>query len=593
MAWTEWRDPAQENALFDALSLDAPWALIERFAGLVRESGTAAEAEAVAAITTQLEQWSIPYTVQHPVCLISLPRASALEVYGPTARTVTAKTPAMSVATGGNPLRGQLAYLPSGYARGVGDLFSATLAADAAQVAGKIVLTEGLPMPAHVAELTRLGARAAVFISPGERIHEGICTTIWGTPDLDSAARQPTLPVLEVNRSDGAQLIAEAQAGPVEVGVITRLETRWRPIPVLVAEIRGAEDPDRFVLLHGHLDSWHGGVGDNATGDALLLELARVFHQRRNQLRRTLRVAWWSGHSHGRYAGSTWYADEFALDLAEHCIAQVNSDSPGCRWATTYDHLTVMSETEALVRAAAHDATGLEIGPERPPRAGDYSFNNIGVSGCLMLSSTMAEADRAAHDYYAVGGCGGNIAWHTEDDTLEIADRDVLARDLRFYTAIVTRLINAPLHPLDFRQTVREMQATLARYNAAAEPTVSLIAASAVASPLAAELERDYSSASALRERPATDPAVQRFNAIARALSRLLVPVNYSRQGAFRHDPALDVPPLPDLAPALLLHGENRDSDEARVIRAHLIRGRNRLIWTLRQARALVAQPPG
>jgi hypothetical protein len=29
------------------------------------------------------------------------------------------------------------------------------------------------------------------------------------------------------------------------------------------------------------------------------------------------------------------------------------------------------------------------------------------------------------------------------------------------------------------------------------------------------------------------------------------------------------------------------------VIRAHLIRGRNRLIWTLRQARALVAQPPG
>ena len=24
--------------------------------------------------------------------------------------------------------------------------------------------------------------------------------------------------------------------------------------------------------------------------------------------------------------------------------------------------------------------------------------------------------------YYPVSGCGGNIAWHTEDDTLEIAD---------------------------------------------------------------------------------------------------------------------------------------------------------------------------
>jgi N-acetylated-alpha-linked acidic dipeptidase len=592
MAWTEWRDPALEEALLGALTLDAPWDLIERFAGLVRESGTDAEAAAVAAVTARLDEWGVPYTLHHPVCLISLPRESALAVYGSAARTVTAKTPAMSAATGDEPLRGELTYLPSGYAHGVEDLFSANLPADAAQVAGKIVLTEGLPMPAKVADLTRLGARAAVFISPGARIHEGICTTIWGTPDLDSVGRQPTLPVLEVNHADGAQLIAEAQAGAVEVGVITRLETRWRPIPVLVAEIRGAADPDQFVLLHGHLDSWHGGVGDNATGDALLLELARVFHQHRNRLQRTLRVAWWSGHSHGRYAGSTWYADEFAIDLAEHCIAQVNSDSPGCRWATTYDHLTVMSETEALVRAAAHDATGLDIAPERPPRAGDYSFNNIGVSGCLMLSSTMAETDRAAHGYYAVGGCGGNIAWHTEDDTLEIADRDVLARDLRFYTTVVARLVNAPLHPLDFRQTVREMQATLGRYNAAAEPTVSLIEASAEAAALAAELERYYTGAGALLDRPATDPAVQRFNAIARALSRLLVPVNYSRQGAFRHDPALDVPPLPDLAPALLLHDGNRESDEARVIRAHLIRGRNRLIWTLRQARGLVARPP-
>jgi hypothetical protein len=38
----------------------------------------------------------------------------------------------------------------------------------------------------------------------------------------------------------------------------------------------------------------------------------------------------------------------------------------------------------------------------------------------------MSDADRGERDYYMVGGCGGNIAWHTEGDTLEIADRDVL-----------------------------------------------------------------------------------------------------------------------------------------------------------------------
>ena len=35
--------------------------------------------------------------------------------------------------------------------------------------------------------------------------------------------------------------------------------------------------------------------------------------------------------------------------------------------------------------------------------------------------------------YYPVGGCGANIAWHTENDTLEIADKDNLMRDLRVY----------------------------------------------------------------------------------------------------------------------------------------------------------------
>ncbi len=32
-------------------------------------------------------------------------------------------------------------------------------------------------------------------------------------------------------------------------------------------------------------------------------------------------------------------------------------------------------------------------------------------------------------------------------------------------------------------------------------------------------------------------------------LGRLLVQVNFTRDGAFRHDPAVPIPPLPDLAP--------------------------------------------
>jgi hypothetical protein len=71
-------------------------------------------------------------------------------------------------------------------------------------------------------------------------------------------------------------------------------------------------------------------------------------------------------------------------------------------------------------------------------------------------------------------------------------------------------------------------------------------------------------------------------------LARLLVPVNFSRVEAFRHDPALGVPPLPDLAPALSYPAIGDDVARRGVLRAHLTRGQNRLVWALVQAREVV-----
>src|SRR5439155_1088660 len=124
---------------------------------------------------------------------------------------------------------------------------------------------------------------------------------------------------------------ALAEAGAVKVRYATKLVEVVRPIPVLVAEIRGTVEPETFVLLHGHIDSWHQGIGDNATGDATLLEVARVLVQHRQHLRRSVRIAWWSGHSHGRYAGSSWFADTFATAIDANCILPFNCDAPGSR----------------------------------------------------------------------------------------------------------------------------------------------------------------------------------------------------------------------------------------------------------------------
>ena len=581
----QWTDPAFEREVLESITLDVPWKLVEAFSTLVRLSGSPEERQAVELVMAELAKAGVPHQLYEPECFISIPLAASVRVLGPNGASYRAKTPAMSVSTDGEEISGDVVYVSSRGGSNVGDVFSTGVDLGGVDATDKIVLTEGMASPGKVADVMAAGAKAGIFINPGEAIHEGICTTIWGTPDLDSMARQPSIPVIAVNNPDGQELIAAARRGD-PVALTTKLDTRWRTIPILVAEIPGTEVPDEFVLLHGHLDSWHVGIGDNATGNATLLELARVFWQRRDRLARSLRLAWWSGHSHGRYAGSTWYADTFAVDLARGCVAQVNCDSPGCRWTTTYNDLTAMSETEPFVDAVIRATTGITPQPERPPRAGDYSFNGIGLTSLYMLSSTMSDEDRAAKGYYAVGGCGANIQWHTEDDTLQIADRDNLLRDMRMYAASLVRILNAPLAPFDWTRTTAEFRSTVDGYQAAAGDRFDFGPSRDAIGALDEALQRFYAQAPAATS--ATDPAVRRFNFAQRRLARLLIPVNYSRAEAFRHDPALNVPPLPDLAPALAMPQAADDVARRGVLQAHLTRGQNRLVWTLEQAREVV-----
>lgn len=589
MSWMTMRTDPHEEVIASTVSLDAPWALLERFSSLIRDSGSRDERKAVGYIIRQLSKWGVPHTLYEPELLISLPRRARLAVLAPEPRALVAKTPSMSASTNGRWQRGILTYVPTSLAGGFKSILEG-VSDFHADVADRVVLTEGYPSPGKVADFQEHGAQAAIFISPGERIHEGICTTIWGSPDLDSIRRKPKIPVLAVNQSEGAWLREQARSGLVKVRYTTKLDEGWRPIPVLVAEIRGADEPEKFVLLHGHIDSWHEGIGDNATGDAALLEVTRVLWQHRAHLRRTVRIAWWSGHSHGRYAGSTWYADTFALDLDENCILHINCDSPGCRGATVYEDVFWMNETEGIARQAILDVTGQQATGGRPLRAGDKSFSNIGVSTFYMLSSTMPQELIEKKGYYPVGGCGANIAWHTEDDTLEIADRDHLLRDMKLYAAATYRAANSPVYPLDFAAAVKELTQTLHRYQEATAPHFDLEPAIAEAQDLEGDLARFYDAIRELATRPPGDAALVRANEIQRRLARLLVPINYTRAGRFRHDPAVDVPPLPDLEPATRLASLSPGSDAYRMTLIHLTRGRNRVVSILRQARRLLQE---
>ena len=565
------------SELINDVSLDVPWALVETFATLPRWKPEDVNASADL-IVAALEKSGVPVTVHEAEIYLSVPFDARVKAEG---RTIRAKPPAYAVDCR-DGVTAPLIHVPASYSRSIGTLFAKNQDPELSsedRIRGKIVISEGFAFPQKIREFEEKGAVGVIAMNPGVDIHWGICTSIWGTPDLDDLPRKPGIPVVAVNNPDGKALIDLASRG-ASVTIETEMQEGWFKQKLPVVEIKGTVEPDKFVLLHGHYDSWDVGVGDNATGDATMLEIARVLWKHRDSLRRSVRIAWWPGHSTGRYAGSTWYADRFAIDLDENCVAQVNCDSPGCRWATEFQDVSWMSETERYVQGIIKNVCGLESHGERPHRAGDYSFNNIGISSFFMLSSTMPDDLRAAKGYYAVGGCGGNIAWHTENDTLEIADKEILLRDIKVYLASILGVANAEILPFDWRATVEEFTSTLANYATQAGGAFDFSEAQSALDAFKQTLEGFYAKASSGGIEPS------KANAVIMGLARILVPINFTVAPRFRHDPATPVQPLPTLAVANDIAA--MDPSVQGFARVQLTRGANRFIAALREAERLV-----
>ncbi|XP_069615348.1 N-acetylated-alpha-linked acidic dipeptidase 2 isoform X3 [Ranitomeya imitator] len=97
----------------------------------------------------------------------------------------------------------------------------------------------------------------------------------------------------------------------------------------VIGTIRGAVEPDRYIILGGHRDSWVFGGIDPTTGAAVLQEVARSFGAKVREgwrPRRTIIFASWDAEEFG-LLGSTEWAEENAKILQERGVAYINSDS--------------------------------------------------------------------------------------------------------------------------------------------------------------------------------------------------------------------------------------------------------------------------
>ncbi|MGH2404057.1 MAG: M28 family peptidase, partial [bacterium] len=524
---------------YDRVSRDRLMADVEAIAGWVRLSGTPEELAAFKYAQRQLRASGCRTQLLTHDAYISLPGPASLVVTsaGGERRDIPCVTHSFAMSTPPEGLDAPAIYAGSG-----------APADAAADMVGRIVVIDGLARPDRVRSAQAAGAAGLVFLNRDPFVHEMIVSTVWGSPPADALHRMPRVPVVSVAGRDADGVRDLARTDRARMRITAAVDTAWRKTPVLVGDLPGAGE-ETFVLFSGHLDSWHRGAMDNGTANATMLEVARVM--RRVRRYRGIRFAFWSGHSHGRYSGSTWYADNYWDDLDARCVAHVNVDSVGARGAVINPHAYAMPETRGVADAVIRSQAGVRFDGARVGRMGDQSFLGIGVPSLLMdLSDQPGDSPQASRDFSMfTGGTTGGLGWwwHTTEDLPDKIDPALLERDCRIYLGIIHAFATSRVLPLDYAATAREWMQRLAGYRRALGRRVDLrptIAAAARLTSAAMALERQ---ARALR-RTADRRAVRALNEALIAVGRALIPVDYTQAGRFHPDPAVTPPDPPHLA---------------------------------------------
>lgn len=517
-----------EKRILESISKENLDMVLRKFDTIDRLSGSAGELEAMRYIMAKLDEYGVPYREYVFESYLSDPKGASLSVLLEDGTTLD--LPTKTRAFSGNcpeGVTGELVYAP---AKGGISFDTAQIDWTREQVEGKIIISEG-GGPQHVDKAAQLGAIALIHAWPSDEdvIHEMTSSPVWGTPTPETRRLLPPLPEVSVKHSDGVKLIEMAQKGKVTVRVCTRTDAGVRTLHLPVAEIPGQSED--YVLLSGHLDSWYVGITDNAVGNALCLELARLFHENRGSLKRGIRIAWWPGHSNGRYAGSTFYCDQEFESLRKHCVAYINADSPGSRFGVIPLVRSTLSEKSGYFEDAVRDVAGAEPQWDLPIRAGDNSMWGAYIPFHLMLR----DKPDAGHDSAKVGGSGGGWWWHSEQDTYDKADLDLLVRDSRIFAAFALRIMQSDVLPVDLCAMTGKMLGYLRCYAKDMSEPFDL-------SAVLAKAEALEQAAVRLSQAPCRDAAA--LNALYKSAAGRLNALMYTCVSPYEQDVAYDLKPF-------------------------------------------------
>jgi hypothetical protein len=175
-------------------------------------------------------------------------------------------------------------------------------------------------------------------------------------------------------------------------------------------------------------------------------------------------------------------------------------------------------------------------------------------------------------------GHGTGWWWHTPDDLLDKIEEPILVRDTKIYLHTVWRLLADPVLSLDWAEhadyLIEELQAI---QDAVGERfDLSLLV------KRAGELRQRAARLNAIAATATGEKAAIANEALI-AVSRALVPLDYTECDRFEQDPAIAAPPYPSLRPVRDM-ADVEPGDRLNFLLVGASRARNRIAYGLREA---------
>lgn len=208
-----------------------------------------------------------------------------------------------------------------------------------------------------------------------------------------------------------------------------------------IAEIRGSEKPEEYVILSAHFDSWDGGTGatDNGTGTLTMMEAMRILKKVYPNPKRTILVGHWGSEEQGLNGSRAFVEDH--PEIVKNIQVLFNQDNGTGR--------VVNLSGQGFLRAYEYLGRWLSVVPNDIRSQIETRWPGAPGAGGSDFASFVA-AGAPAFSLSSTSWSYGTYTWHTNRDTYD----KIVFDDVRS-NAILTAIL-AYMAAEDPAQTSRE-----------------------------------------------------------------------------------------------------------------------------------------